>query len=99
MAEKIGLYDEKLGSIDHTKNPTAYADYLEQNIKKVATLDFTSERKTMSTVVTGFNGNANTLLLKGAPERVIDKCVSYKLANGSVQNITKEQKEKLLEKV
>ncbi len=51
-------------------------------------MDFTSDRKTMSTVVTGFNGNANTLLLKGAPERVIDKCVSYKLANGSVQNFT-----------
>jgi magnesium-transporting ATPase (P-type) len=44
----------------------------------------------MSTVVTGFNGNSNTLLLKGAPERVIEKCVTYKLANGSVQNLSKD---------
>lgn len=96
LAEKIGLYDDKLGNIDHTKNPTAYADLLNKQIKKVATLDFTSERKTMSTVVTGFNGNSNTLLLKGAPERVIDKCLTYKLANGTVKDMSKDQKTKLL---
>jgi magnesium-transporting ATPase (P-type) len=55
---------------------------LSEKIKTVASLDFTSERKTMSVLVTGFNGNANTLLLKGAPEKVIESCAAYKLGNG-----------------
>lgn len=81
-AEKLGQYDSKLGSINYQQKPNAYGEFLSQQIKKVATLDFTSERKLMSTVVTGFNGNSNTLLIKGAPERVIEKCASYKLSNG-----------------
>jgi len=44
-------------------------------VKKIATLDFSSERKSMSTVITGYDGKlCNTVLLKGAPERVIEKC-------------------------
>lgn len=67
------------------KQPTAYAGYLASSIKTIATLDFTSERKTMSTVITGFEGNQkNTLLLKGAPERVIEKSKNYKREDGSV---------------
>ena len=42
----------------------------------------------MSTVVKGMNGQGNSLLLKGAPERVIEKCNSYKTSNGNVVNLT-----------
>jgi magnesium-transporting ATPase (P-type) len=39
----------------------------------------------MSTVVTGFeDGNTKTLLLKGAPERVLEKSKTYKREDGSV---------------
>lgn len=83
VAEKIGNYDPSLNSTSTTLNyqerPTPYSDYLWGKMKHVATLDFSSERKSMSTVVSGFNYNENTLLLKGAPERVIMKCNSYKL--------------------
>jgi magnesium-transporting ATPase (P-type) len=48
----------------------------------VATLDFSSERKTMSTVIAGSNGS-NWVLLKGAPERVLEKCNGYFQDNGS----------------
>lgn len=41
----------------------------------------------MSTVVTGLT-NTNSLLLKGAPERVIEKCATYKLANGEVKQFS-----------
>ena len=50
----------------------------------------------MSTVVKGYKGNSNSLLLKGAPERVIEKCTDYKLANGEKQKFTKEDKENLI---
>lgn len=39
----------------------------------------------MSTVVKGYKHDGNTLLLKGAPERVIEKCLDYKLANGEIK--------------
>jgi len=58
-------------------------------IGEVATLDFSSERKTMSKIVTGYNGNnSNTVLLKGAPERVIDKCTKIMKENGEESNLS-----------
>jgi magnesium-transporting ATPase (P-type) len=93
--EKLGQYDTKFGKVDRTKEPEAYSKYLAQTIKKVATLDFTSERKTMSTVVTGFSGQGNSLLLKGAPERVIEKCATYKNVNGEVKELSAADKTKL----
>lgn len=62
------------------KNPNAHSDEFEQKYKRVATLDFTSERKTMSTVIAG--PNSNWVLLKGAPERVMEKCKGYFKDNG-----------------
>ena len=50
----------------------------------------------MSTVVSGYNGNQKTLLLKGAPERIIEKCTSYKVANGSVKPFMGDQKDRLI---
>mmetsp|Transcript_35606 Transcript_35606/g.34628 ORF Transcript_35606/g.34628 Transcript_35606/m.34628 type:complete len:248 (-) Transcript_35606:1294-2037(-) len=99
IAEKIGAHDSNLGQVSYEQVPTAYGEYLEKQLKKVATLDFSSERKSMSTVVTGLNGNSNSLLLKGAPERVIEKCASYKLATGQIQEFTPEQKKELIGKV
>lgn len=63
----------------------AFSSLLNKTIKKIATLDFTSERKSMSTIITGYPGqNKNTLLLKGAPERVIEKCTSFKNSQGQI---------------
>jgi magnesium-transporting ATPase (P-type) len=99
FAEKLGRYDAKLGKVDYTKEPEAYSKFLGQTIKKVAALDFTSERKLMSTVVTGFVEKGNSTLIKGAPERVIEKCTSYKNAHGNVSNFTQEEKRHLIERV
>jgi magnesium-transporting ATPase (P-type) len=81
FAEKIC----KLGNsnkVDFKANPNAHADDFEKKYKRVATLDFSSERKTMSTVIAGSNGS-NWVLLKGAPERVLEKCNGYFQDNGS----------------
>jgi magnesium-transporting ATPase (P-type) len=64
----------------------------------VATLDFTSERKTMSSVYKGIVGkDQNSLLIKGAPERVIEKCVSYKKSDGSEAQFSADEKKKLID--
>lgn len=78
LAEKLGKFTGN--SFDYKKNPTGYSDSLEKTIKRVATLDFSSARKTMSTVVKGYPGaSSNAVLLKGAPERVLDRCDSVSL--------------------
>jgi magnesium-transporting ATPase (P-type) len=42
-----------------------YADTLAQSVKTVATLEFSSERKCMSTIIKGYEGKqSNTILLK-----------------------------------
>jgi Ca2+-transporting ATPase len=100
LAEKLGQYDVKLGKTDLTKSPTAYSDYLWKSHKRIATLDFTSERKTMSIVLTGFKGQSgNTLILKGAPERVIEKCTTYKKDDNSVASFSEAEKKKLNEQI
>ena len=57
----------------------------------------------MSTVVKGFEAlsgssvGPNTLILKGAPERVIEKCRNYKKEDGSVQDFSDVEKKRLIE--
>lgn len=52
----------------------------------------------MSTVVTGFT-QGNTLLIKGAPERVIEKSKNYKKEDGSIQDFTEAEKKKLIDQI
>ena len=54
----------------------------------------------MSTIVKGIeNGNTNTLLLKGAPERVIEKSRNYKKEDGSIQEFTEAEKQNLITRI
>jgi magnesium-transporting ATPase (P-type) len=78
----------------------AYQEYLDRTVKKIATLDFSSERKTMSTVVIGYDGKvSNTVLLKGAPERVIEKCSTVSTNSGMQSALTAASKAELIEKI
>lgn len=100
FAEKLGRYDAKLGNkVDYTKEPEAYSKFIGSTLNRVAALDFTSERKLMSTVVTGFVSQGNSTLIKGAPERVIEKCSTYKNAQGNVANLTAADKQILNDQV
>jgi magnesium-transporting ATPase (P-type) len=47
----------------------------------------------MSTIIKGYGSNGNTVLLKGAPERVIESCNGYRLADGKEQKF-RDDKEK-----
>jgi Ca2+-transporting ATPase len=52
LAAKINVYsDDKF-----KKNPLSFYDSIEEQVKRVAALEFSSERKTMSVVVKGYNG-------------------------------------------
>lgn len=56
----------------------------------------------MSTIVKGLDLNkqkSNQVLLKGAPERVIEKCATFKNEAGEVKAFDKAEKEQLLASV
>lgn len=66
-------------------------------IKTVATLDFSSQRKSMSTIVTGYKNNKD-MLMKGAPDRVIEKCTRFMSFEGT-REMTAQNKKELLDQV
>jgi len=87
-AEKIGQHDDRTKGKDFTKEPTPFSQFALSQLETIATLEFSSERKCMSTVVRGLGLNpsgGNSVLLKGAPEMVIDRCHSYKTITGEVK--------------
>ena len=97
---------EKIGHVatdtDFAKDPLPFNKALEAKIKKIGVLEFSSERKTMSTVFQGLDLNGhkgNQVFLKGAPERVIEKCRTYKTESGDVKPFDRQEKEQLLEEV
>lgn len=82
LAEKLGKQEGH--SFDYKKTPQGWADLLTKTVKRVATLDFSSQRKTMSTIVSGYNGiGTNVVLLKGAAERVVQMCSGISKADGT----------------
>lgn len=61
----------------------------------MAILGFSSVRKCRSSIVTGIESN-NTLLLKGAPEAVVENSSTYKLADGTQKSLSQDDKKKIM---
>ena len=104
LAEKIGRYDTEgpsnASNYNAKKTPNGYGDWLMDKVQDIATLDFSSERKTMSKIVSGYDGKkSNVVLLKGAPERVLDKCTKVMQENGQERPMSDAQRNTLKEKV
>ncbi|HIK02631.1 TPA: cation-translocating P-type ATPase [archaeon] len=67
---------------------------LSEQYKRVYEVEFTSERKMMSTVHEG-NGKGATVFAKGAPEVLLEKC-SFVFDEGRVKRISPQLKKKVL---
>ena len=95
LSEKIGaLYN---GTGNYKGNPCRFHDSL-VSIKKEGILEFDSRRKMMSTLVSGFKKEyPKSLLLKGATERLIDRCTRVRLGNGKDVELTSKHRETLKE--
>uniref|UniRef100_A0AAV1THB0 P-type Ca(2+) transporter n=1 Tax=Peronospora matthiolae TaxID=2874970 RepID=A0AAV1THB0_9STRA len=82
-------------------------EYVEQQNKKLAVLEFSRDRKSMSVLCTKSGvlvhratrssaSNQNMLLVKGAPEGLIDRCTHVELGDGSVKPLTDAGRQVLL---
>ncbi len=52
-----------------------YNSYWEQKYSKLATLEFSRDRKSMSVLARSWSGGGNRLFVKGAPDLLINRCV------------------------
>ena len=84
MVEKIGTpvlsINEKIRSMPLRERLHESCSYYEKQSHRLATYEFSRDRKSMSVLVEG--GGKRRLLVKGAPESILDRC-SYALVGDS----------------
>ncbi|KAF5330617.1 hypothetical protein D9619_006003 [Psilocybe cf. subviscida] len=99
LAEKIGCRDgeltKTLSSLPLAARANAVNEYFESRNPRLMTFEFSRDRKMMSVLVR-VNGTGS-LLAKGAPESVLDRCTNV-LVNGTVLPLTPALKATLLER-
>lgn len=95
MVEKLGC------TAGHPKNPphmcNATRNIWEKEYDKLVTLEFNRNRKSMSVIVR--KNNNNELLVKGAPERLIERCKYVKLENGNVVELNEYNKKLIMDTI
>jgi len=89
--------EKMCGNPTNQKSAFLFDDSLKSTLSTIATLDFTSQRKAMSTVVSGYKNSKDTLL-KGAPDRILEKCTSVNCLDGK-KKLGKADRAKLLEQI
>jgi len=103
LAEKIGVRDEAVvdsfASLPKHERCNAVARQWSQKYKRVATLEFTRQRKSMSVVVEDPTNHNQALLVKGAAERVIARCTHYFVGEALIRAITPAFRKELLARV
>jgi Ca2+-transporting ATPase len=118
LVEKIGLFWDDSKSAEHkntqTSNPAKAVqfcnEYWTESHKKVAILEFSRDRKSMSVLCSTSSASTgralrsaaakqNVLLVKGAPEGLIDRCSHIQLGDGTIKPLTAAGKKVILEKV
>lgn len=102
LVEKIGTDDvatnNKLLSLPTSQKLHLSSDYYESRLPLQATYEFSRDRKSMSVLVG--TGQNQQLLVKGAPESILDRCSQALLGpNGSRVNLTKAHFDLLSSKV
>ena len=94
LVEKIGKYDKDIAFSQNSADPEAYNNFVANSFKKLATLEFTRDRKSMS-VLCKNNDKNNVMFIKGAPEYLMKKANTYISQNGDIVNLTENDKKNI----
>lgn len=92
LVEKLGSddvsFNHKLSSLQPDERATAVNDYYDDKLARLATFEFSRDRKSMSVLVK--RSGSGSLLVKGAPESVLERCTDVKLSGnfGQKQPLT-----------
>lgn len=80
LASDTDAFDSGLHSLDPQARATAVNDHYDSRIKRLLTFEFGRDRKSMSVLTK--SGSDVSLLVKGAPESVIERCTKVLLPSG-----------------
>ncbi|ORY23421.1 calcium-transporting ATPase [Naematelia encephala] len=84
LVEKLGSdsesFNSSLASLDSLSRATAVNDHYDSRIQRLLTFEFSRDRKSMSVLTK--SGSSVSLLVKGAPESVIERCSKVLLPSG-----------------
>lgn len=104
FAEKAGVPDAAVCNARRSASPKARAtvcrEYWAERAPKVATFEFARDRKSMSVLVQGDCDSSSSadgyrLLVKGAPESIIDRCRYIRTAEGKRVELTATARDQL----
>jgi Ca2+-transporting ATPase len=96
LGEKLGYPGRKSQSTDKGEVTHDASDHYSALFPKVATLEFSRGRKSMSVLCkNGPKSKKNVLFCKGAPENVLARCNRIRLEDGSTVNLTKTAAKKI----
>lgn len=102
LVEKLQHHDSavnnKLASLAPIDRATAVSDAYDEQYERLLTLEFTRERKSMSTLVKRGDGKG-ALFVKGAPDTMLDRCSNAKLNNGKIVEMSSALRQTLQERV
>ncbi|KAK4529450.1 hypothetical protein CCYA_CCYA01G0307 [Cyanidiococcus yangmingshanensis] len=103
LVEKLRTPDEDynagIQSMSLFQRASAARTYWSRLFERVATLEFTRDRKSMSVFCRRFSDDTLHMFVKGAPERIIERCQYVRLSNGKRSTITPNLRRQLLEAV
>lgn len=105
LVEKMGCPIDKINKAALQKEKRAkddimaFSDYWTDDFKKLATLEFNRDRKSMSVMGRHKGETYNTLYCKGAPENVIERCSHIVMPDGNVEKMTPTMQKKVMDDV
>jgi len=85
--------DEKIESCSYVNN------YINSQYEKLITLEFSRDRKSMSVLAKSKSTGSNDLLVKGAPEQILERCNSVYTEQNGVVNLTPNIRSLIISKV
>lgn len=98
LVEKLGCTDQaimnSLASLPPIARANAVNEHFEKTLPRLLTFEFSRDRKMMSVLVKR-TAQSGSLLVKGAPESVLDRCTSV-LVNGKTMSMTRQIKASIL---
>jgi len=99
----MNVYNTDKSRLTRQELAMACNTVIRQKYNKEFTLEFSRDRKSMSTYVTSANGNGSSqskrkMFVKGAPESVIERC-SYVRVGTERMSMTPKIKAKIMEKI
>lgn len=106
LVEKLGCSDDDLNArclqaaVRSPADAMAFSEFWDSYCLKLATLEFTRERKSMSVLVKNYTSDTgNMLFVKGAPESILERCTDILLPDGCIEPLTYEAKQAIQEKM